>query len=68
MGETNLNNDRIDEVAVRFQTKGAATEHAPYGNGHINDTFLVVCGTQEGERRRYILRKINIPFLKCRSS
>lgn len=64
MGETNLNNDRIDEVAVRFQTKGAATEHAPYGNGHINDTFLVVCGTQEGERRRYILQKMNHSIFK----
>ena len=64
MGETNLINDRIDEVAARFRTKGAAAEHAPYGNGHINDTFLVVCGTQEGERRRYILQKMNHSIFK----
>lgn len=64
MGETNLSNDRIDEVAARFQTKGAPAEHAPYGNGHINDTFLVVCGTQEGERRRYILQKMNHSIFK----
>lgn len=64
MGETNLINDRIDEVAARFQTQGAAVEHAPYGNGHINDTFLVVCGTQEGERRRYILQKMNHSIFK----
>ncbi len=64
MGETNLSNDRIDEVAARFRTKGAAAEHAPYGNGHINDTFLVVCGTQEGERRRYILQKMNHSIFK----
>lgn len=65
MGETNLINDRIDEVAARFRTKGAAAEHAPYGNGHINDTFLVVCGTQEGERRRYILQKMNHSIFKA---
>ncbi len=64
MGETNLINDRIDEVAARFRTKGAAAEHAPYGNGHINDTFLVMCGTQEGERRRYILQKMNHSIFK----
>ena len=64
MGETNLINDRIDEVAARFRTKGAAAEHAPYGNGHTNDTFLVVCGTQEGERRRYILQKMNHSIFK----
>lgn len=64
MGETNLSNDRIDEVAARFQTKGAAVEHAPYGNGHINDTFLVVCGMREGERRRYILQKMNHSIFK----
>lgn len=64
MGETNLINDRIDEVAARFRTRGAAVEHAPYGNGHINDTFLVVCGTQEGERRRYILQKMNHSIFK----
>ena len=64
MGETNLSNDRIDEVAARFRTQGAAVEHAPYGNGHINDTFLVVCGMREGERRRYILQKMNHSIFK----
>ena len=52
MGETNLSNDRIDEVAAQFQTKGAATEHAPYGNGHINDTFLLTCEKPGGGPQR----------------
>lgn len=64
MGETNLMNDRIGEVAAQFQTKGRTVEYAPYGNGHINDTFLVVCETQEGKRRRYILQRMNHSIFK----
>ena len=64
MGETNLMNDRIGEVAAQFQTKGGTVEYAPYGNGHINDTFLVVCETQEGKRRRYILQRMNRSIFK----
>ena len=64
MGETNLMNDRIGEVAAQFQTEGGAVEHAPYGNGHINDTFLVVCETGEGRRKRYILQRMNRSIFK----
>lgn len=64
MGETNLMNDRIGEVTARFQTQGRAVECAPYGNGHINDTFLVVCEMEEGGRRRYILQKMNHTIFK----
>ncbi len=64
MGETNLMNDRIGEVAAQFQKEGGAVEHAPYGNGHINDTFLVVCETGEGRRKRYILQRMNRSIFK----
>ena len=64
MGETNIMNDRIGEVAAQFQTEGGAVEHAPYGNGHINDTFLVVCETGEGRRKRYILQRMNRSIFK----
>ena len=47
MGEANLVNGEIDEVIGQFQMEGKAVEKKPYGNGHINDTFLVVCETPE---------------------
>lgn len=35
------------------------SEYAPYGNGHINDTFLVV------NERRYILQRMNDSIFLC---
>lgn len=65
MGETNLVYDEIGEVAAQFQTEGKAVEKMPYGNGHINDTFLVVCETAEGKGKRYILQKMNHSIFKA---
>ena len=39
--------------ALKAYFKEAPTYCAPYGNGHINDTFLVVAG------RRYIMQRMN---------
>ena len=44
-----------DEVVAHFKYKGILIDEQPYGSGHINDTFLVVCG-KEDARRRYILQ------------
>ena len=41
-----------------FQLYGDLISVNPYGNGHINDTFEVVCN-QSGTRVRYILQRIN---------
>lgn len=65
MGEENLVLNEIDEVVAQFQTDGKAVEKTPYGNGHINDTFLVVCETGEGKKRRYILQKMNHSIFKA---
>jgi Ser/Thr protein kinase RdoA (MazF antagonist) len=45
-------------IAVRFQFQGAASEFAPWGNGHINDTWLVTCQIA-GVPLRYTLQRIN---------
>ena len=45
----------IKSAAAAFQTKGAAKEVMPYGNGHINETYLV--RTELGED--YILQRLN---------
>ena len=65
MGEANLVYGEIDEVIGQFQMEGKAVEKKPYGNGHINDTFLVVCETPEGKKKRYILQKMNHSIFKA---
>ncbi len=48
----------IRGAGAAFQIDGHLVEVAPYGSGHINDTFLAVY-EQDGGRRRYILQRIN---------
>jgi hypothetical protein len=48
----------VRAVARQFEFQGEVREFAPYGNGHINDTYLVSCG-DAGAPMRYILQLIN---------
>lgn len=43
------------EALSAFGISDAVNYCEPYGNGHINDTFLTVCN----DRKRYILQRIN---------
>ena len=45
-------------AAAQFQFRGEPSAFVPYGNGHINDTFLVTCQAA-GAPARYILQHIN---------
>ncbi len=45
-------------VVRAFPLLGRFVEGAPYGSGHINDTFAVVLD-QAGTRVRYILQRVN---------
>ena len=45
-------------VTGQFCLYGDFVSAAPYGNGHINDTFEVIFD-QAGARMRYILQRIN---------
>jgi Ser/Thr protein kinase RdoA (MazF antagonist) len=54
----NLRAEVLHAIATRFQFRGQASTFTPYGNGHINDTFLVTCQTA-GAPVRYILQRIN---------
>ncbi|MBE6786833.1 MAG: aminoglycoside phosphotransferase family protein [Ruminococcaceae bacterium] len=49
--------DALKQVE-NFLIEGKVKYCEPYGNGHINDTFLVVCDTEKGEHQ-YILQSIN---------
>lgn len=55
---------RIDEAIAQFAIKGALKEKRPYGNGHINDTYLLVYETPEGKTARYILQRMNHSIFK----
>ena len=48
----------LREIAARFQFQGGASGFAPWGNGHINDTWFVTCHAA-GAPARYILQCIN---------
>ena len=48
----------IKSVYSHFQVYGDFLQALPYGNGHINDTFVVLTD-QAGKTVRYILQRIN---------
>ncbi|MBD5458557.1 MAG: aminoglycoside phosphotransferase family protein [Lachnospiraceae bacterium] len=55
---------RIEEAIEQFAVNGRLTERCPYGNGHINDTFLLVYETPEGAKKQYILQRMNHNIFK----
>lgn len=48
----------------KFDTNETVIGCAPYGNGHINDTFLVSSKDSIGADKRYILQSINTNVFK----
>ena len=46
-------------IAEKFVLEGEILSIEPYGNGHINSTFLLVT-----EKKRYILQKMNTTIFK----
>ncbi len=46
-------------IVADFATEGRYQTAAPYGNGHINDTYVVNHELAEGSSKRYIAQKIN---------
>ena len=53
-----ITRERLETAVKNFQYVGEMTEIHPYGNGHINDTFLLELRTEEGSRKM-ILQRIN---------
>ena len=56
MRKTNL--EQITNAISNFKLCGKVRGCIPYGNGHINDTFKVVCD-DNGVERKYILQAVN---------
>ncbi|MGL5434829.1 MAG: phosphotransferase enzyme family protein [Lachnospiraceae bacterium] len=63
-----LNTDlcsNIREAMTAFQLDGTITGHSRYGNGHINDTFLLCTQPENSDNeKRYILQRINHHIFK----
>ena len=53
----------LAEVTSHFTLGGPVTEVAPYGSGHINDTYLSEIRT-DGGPRRFIHQRINHEVFK----
>lgn len=54
----------VVETAIKnFKFEGNLTEVSGYGNGHINDTYLLVFNDNDQENR-YILQRINTNIFK----
>lgn len=49
----------MKEVLVHFQLEGTVVNEVCYGNGHINDTYLVTIRKDDGSESRVILQRMN---------
>lgn len=49
----------FDPIVKQFRFEGELIGAAPYGSGHINDTYAAVFKKPDGGTRRYILQRIN---------
>ncbi len=60
----NLVRSGAKKALEHFAIEGSVKEILPYGNGHINDTFLAVFQTGSGGEKRYILQRMNHNIFK----
>ena len=54
----------IENAIAQFAIEGTLKEKRPYGNGHINDTFLLTYETPSGRETHYILQRMNNSIFK----
>ncbi len=51
--------EQLQEVIGKFEFGGEVISSTPYGNGHINDTYLLECVGSRAETFNVILQRIN---------
>lgn len=56
--------DIINNAVNNFELTGVPRGCMPYGNGHINDTFYLVCDEADGSESRYIIQSVNCNIFK----
>lgn len=52
------------EVISNFNYEGTLVADSPFGNGHINDTYLLVFRLEDGSERKIILQRMNTSIFK----
>lgn len=55
---------QITDAIMNFDILGTVRSVTPYGNGHINDTFLVTSYGDNGEKYEYIFQAVNNDVFK----
>lgn len=55
---------KMKEALLHFQFDGKVTQADGYGNGHINDTFLVKMVKEDGAEKKAILQRMNHEIFK----
>ena len=58
-----IDTNAIISIAKQFNIEGKIVRCIPFGNGHINNTFLIDC-EKNGETYRYILQSVNTNVFK----
>ncbi|MDO4333678.1 MAG: aminoglycoside phosphotransferase family protein [Eubacteriales bacterium] len=53
-----------ENICNQFQIEGKVEKLIRFGNGHINDTYQMICRRGNGEIRRYILQRMNDEIFK----
>lgn len=56
--------EAIAAFPIETAQNGSLAECISYGNGHINDTFLLRCETQEKTEKKFILQRMNHSIFK----
>lgn len=59
-----ITTELINEVIDHFSFPGELTERVPWGNGHINDTFLLTYQNEDKKSVCYILQRMNKSIFK----
>ncbi len=54
----------LENLISKFEFEGEFVSYMPYGEGHINSTFLLDFRARNGQIKQYILQKVNTSVFK----
>ncbi len=54
----------VELIVEKFAVDGCFVSAKPFGNGHINDTKVVVTKSEDGQLHKYVLQRINKSVFK----
>lgn len=60
-----LSKEQLLSAIAHFDLEGETSSIEENHNGHINDTFVVSTSQQNGEKKRYIVQRVNNDVFPC---